>query len=108
MAERKLIGGNMTIVELINDYFIEIDTYNHTLKKRYIGKDKKTEEEKECEKTIGYYRDIQECVEALVRVIPLDENNDATISLREYAESAEKAFKKVEEWRKEFDIHRSI
>lgn len=46
MAERKLIGGNMTIVELINDYFIEIDTYNHTLKKRYIGKDKKPRKKK--------------------------------------------------------------
>ena len=91
----------MTIVELINDYFIEIDTYNHTLKKRYIGKDKKTEEEKECEKTIGYYRDIQECVEALVRCIPLDETDGRIICMREYAESAERAFKRVEEWRNE-------
>ena len=34
--------------------------------------------------------------------------NDATISLCEYAESAEKAFKKVEKWRNNIDIHRSI
>ena len=34
-------------------------------------------------------------------LIPLDENDGAVISLLEYAEAAEKAFKRVEEWRKE-------
>ena len=98
----------MTTVELINDYFIEIDTYNHTLKKKYIGIDKKTEEEKEFEKIIGFYRNIQECIEALIRVIPLDENNNTTISLREYAEASEQSFKKVEKWRNDFDLHNNI
>lgn len=27
-------------IELINDYFIEVDELNHTLKKRYMGKTK--------------------------------------------------------------------
>ena len=88
-------------IELINDYFIEVDELNHTLKKRYMGKDKKTGEKKPAEKIIGYYKTVQDCLERIVRLIPLDENDGAVISMREYAKQAEKAFKKVEEWRKE-------
>ena len=88
-------------IELINDYFIEVDELNHTLKKRYMGTDKKTGEKKPAEKTIGHYNNVQDCLERIVRLIPLDENDGAVISLREYAESAETAFKRVEEWRKE-------
>lgn len=89
----------MTTILLIDDYFVEIDSYNHTLKKKCIRKDKETGEKKPGEKTIGYYRSVQECLEAIVRLIPLDENNNTTITLREYAEAAEYAFKRVEEWR---------
>lgn len=87
-------------IELINDYFIEVDELNHTLKKRYMGKNKEGEE-KQTEKTIGHYKNVQDCLERIVRLIPLDENDGAVISLREYAEASEKAFKKVEEWRRE-------
>ena len=87
-------------IELIKDYFIEVDELNHTLKKRYMGKTKDGEE-KPSEKIIGYYKNTQDCVERLVRLICLDENDGAVISMREYAEAAEKAFKRVEEWRKE-------
>ena len=87
-------------IELINDYFIEVDELNHTLKKRYMGKTKEGVE-KQTEKTIGHYKNVQDCLERIVRLIPLDENDGAVISLREYAEQAEKAFKRVEEWRKE-------
>lgn len=88
-------------IELINDYFIEVDELNHTLKKRYMGTDKKTGEKKPAEKIIGYYKNVQDCLERIVRLIPLDENDGAVISMREYAEAAEKAFKRVDEWRKE-------
>ena len=87
-------------IELINDYFIEVDELDHTLKKRYVGKTKEGVE-KQTERTIGHYKNVQDCVERLVRLIPLDENDVTVISLREYAERSEKAFKKVEEWRKE-------
>ena len=91
----------VTTIELVKDYFIEVDELNHTLKKRYMGTDKRTGEKKPAVKTIGYYKNPQDCLERIVRLIPLDENDGAVISLREYAEAAEKAFKKVEEWRKE-------
>ena len=88
-------------IELIKGYFIQVDELNHTLKKRYMGTDKKTGEKKTAEKIIGYYKNTQECLERIVRLIPLDENDGAVIYMREYAEQAEKAFKRVEEWRKE-------
>ena len=88
-------------IELINDYFVEADELNHTLKKRYMATDKKTGEKKPAEKIIGYYKSVQDCLERIVRLIPLDENEGAVISMREYAEASEKAFKRVEEWRKE-------
>ena len=90
----------VTTIELLDDYFIEVDELNHTLKKRYMGKTKEGEE-KLSEKIIGYYKTTQDCVERIVRLIPLDENDGEVISMREYAKMAEKAFKRVEEWRKE-------
>lgn len=83
-------------LELINDYFIEVDELNHTLKKRYVGKDKDGAE-REAEKVIGYFSNTKACIERMVRLIPLDENDGAVISMREYAEMAEKAFNKVKE-----------
>ena len=87
-------------IELIENYFIEVDELNHTLKKRYKGKTKEGVE-KQTDKTIGHYKNVQDCLERIVRLIPLDECDGMVISLREYAEMAEKAFKRVEEWRKE-------
>lgn len=92
---------NVVTIELTAGYFVEQDELNCTLKKRYMGTDKKTGEKKPAEKTIGYYKTVQDCLERIVRLIPLDENDGAVISMREYAEASEKAFKKVEEWRKE-------
>lgn len=90
---------NVVTIELTAGYFVEQDELNCTLKKRYMGTDKKTGEKKPAVKTIGYYKTVQDCVERIVRLICIDENEGVVISLREYAEAAEKAFKKVEEWR---------
>lgn len=92
------------IVELIEGYFVEIDSLNHTLKKRYIGKNKKTGEDKEYEKIIGYYKNLPDCIERLVRLIPIDENDNTAITLREYAEASERAFKRVEELSKKLAV----
>ena len=94
-------GLTIDLSEIQEGYFIEQDELNCTLKKRYLATDKKTGEKKPAEKVIGYYKTPQDCLERIVRLIPLDENDGAVISMREYAEQAEKAFKKVEEWRKE-------
>ena len=94
----------MTTIELLDDYFIEIDEYNHTLKKRYIGEEKKTGKKVQKEKIIGYYRDVIGCVERCLRLICLEETNGTVISIREYAEATERVFKRVEEWRIKSDL----
>ena len=35
-------------IELIDDYFIEVDELNHTLKKRYMATDKKNRRKETC------------------------------------------------------------
>lgn len=87
-------------IELINDYYIEVDELNHTLKQRYIGKDREGFE-KECERIIGYFPDVQACLERLFKLVVLDEKDKTVISLKEYAERVEKAFMRIKEWRNE-------
>lgn len=89
-------------IEVIDGYFIEVDELNHTLKQRYTGEDKEGNP-KDSEELIGYFRSVQDCLERVVRLIPLDENDGAVISLSEYAKAAEKAFKCVEKWREEYE-----
>lgn len=91
-------------IELINDYFIEVDEMNHTLKQTYNGEDKEGNPKEGCERTIGYFKSVQDCVERLIRLVALDETDKTVISLREYAECAEKAFKRIEEWRNNNEI----
>ena len=83
-------------IELINGYFIEVDELNHTLKQRYQG-ETKDGEKKSAERIIGYYPSVRACVERIVKLIPLDENDGKVISMREYVDEVEKAFKRVSE-----------
>ena len=85
-------------IELINGYFIEVDELNHTLKQTYTGEDKEGNP-KECERTIGYFPDVQACVERLFRLVALDETDKTVISLKEYAKCIDKAYSKIKAWR---------
>lgn len=82
-------------VELIDGYYVEVDELNHTLKQRFKGETKEGLP-KDSVRTIGYFPNLIACVERTVRQICLAENDNMVISLREYAESAESAFKRVE------------
>ena len=86
-------------IELIDDYFIEVDELNHTLKQRYVGESKDGMLKEGCERTIGYYPNVQACLECLFKLVVLDEKDKTVISLKEYAERAEKAFMRIKEWR---------
>lgn len=85
-------------IELINGYFIEVDELNHTLKQTYTGEDKEGNP-KECERTIGYFPDVQACVERLFRLVALDETDKTVISLKEYAKCIDKSYSKIKAWR---------
>lgn len=74
-----------------------MDELNHTLKQRYQGETKDGGEKKSAERIIGYYPSIRACVERIVKLIPLDENDGKVISMREYVDEIEKAFKRISE-----------
>lgn len=61
-------------IELIDGYFIEVDELNHTLKQRYQG-DTKDGKKKSAERIIGYYPSVRACVERIVKLILLDEDD---------------------------------
>lgn len=81
-------------IELINGYYIEVDELNHTLKQRYTGKTKDGQE-KEVDRIIGYFSSVQGCVERVCKLIPLEENDGAVISMKQYAEAVQKAVESV-------------
>lgn len=83
-------------IELINGFYIDADELNYTLKQRYTGKTKDGEE-KEADRIIGYFSSVQGCVERVCKLIPLEENDGAVISMREYAEAIQKAVESVGE-----------
>ena len=88
-------------IELVNGYYIEVDELNHTLKQRYTGKTKEGED-KDSDRTIGYFSSVKGCVERVCKLIPMDENDGAVISMREYAEEIQKAVERIAEvFRKE-------
>lgn len=87
------------LIELIDNYYIEIDELNHTLKQKYTGEDKEGNPKEDCWRTIGFFPDVQACLERLFRLVVLDETDKTVISMKEYAECAEKAFKRIKEWR---------
>ena len=88
-------------IELIDNYFIEVDELNHTLKQRYVGESKDGSPKEGCERTIGYFPNVQACLECLFKLVILDETDKTVISLKEYAERVEKVFMRLKEWRNE-------
>lgn len=82
-------------VELIDGYFIEVDEFNHTLKQNYRGETKEGMP-KDSVRIIGYFPNVISCVERVLRLICLAENDNRVISMREYAEASELAFKRVQ------------
>lgn len=52
----------MNTIHLGNGYRVEIDAYNHTLIRRYKTISKKTKEEVETEKIVGYYSNLNQAV----------------------------------------------
>lgn len=80
-------------IELTNDYFVEVDELNHTLKKRYIGKDKDNND-REAEKIIGYFSNLPSCVERLARLLSIEKGQDIS-DIKEYAKIVEDTFKEL-------------
>ena len=76
----------MNLIMLSNSYFIEIDRYNHTLKKKCTGK------KEEYEKVCGYFNSVRQAVEKFVKLNQLDIETKG--DLYEYVEHVERCNEK--------------
>ena len=75
----------MSKIELINNYYIEVEPLNYTLKQRYIGEDKE-KNPKEQIRTIGYYGTVTHAVEEMIKHHCKGETRSFDGDLKEYAE----------------------
>lgn len=78
----------MVRINLNYGYFIEIDTYNYTLKKEYTGKTKDGAD-KEAVRTCGYFGNIRRAIDKYIRLVQIDLLDDEVLSLQEYVKSIE-------------------
>ena len=69
-------------------YYIEVDTYNYTLKQKYDGKTKDGQD-KDSVRTCGYFGNIRNCISKYLRLVQLDLLDDETLSLQEYVKDIE-------------------
>lgn len=68
-----------------NGYFVELDSMNHTLKQKYIGKNKKGEEQ-EYEKVHGYFSNLEGAVERYLFLNQIDSMADLSVDMKQYLE----------------------
>lgn len=61
----------MITINLNNNYFIEIDPLNHTLKQKFAGKTK-TGEKKQSMKVIGYYGCLMDAITGYLHHAQID------------------------------------
>ena len=75
-------------INLNYGYYIEVDTYNYTLKQKYDGKTKDGQD-KDSVRTCGYFGNIRNCISKYLRLVQLDLLCDEALSLQEYVKDIE-------------------
>lgn len=75
-------------INLNYGYYIEIDTYNYTLKQKYDGKTKDGQD-KDSVRTCGYFGNIRRAIDKYIRLVQLDLLDDEVLSLQELVKSIE-------------------
>ncbi|WP_321024593.1 hypothetical protein [Eisenbergiella porci] len=78
------------VIQLKNNYFIETDPLNFTLKQSYVGFSK-SGEEKESSRVIGYYPSMEMALKRFLDLMRCHEKEDITISVEEYINELKKA-----------------
>ena len=77
-------------IKLDHDFFIDVDDLNHTLKQKYTATSKNGEES-EAEKVIGYFPDVEQCVERYIDMRQELLKPDKAVTLREYVNLVKKS-----------------
>lgn len=78
------------LIKLDKEFYIDIDDMNHTLKQKYMRKSKDGEE-REAERVIGYYPDVEACIEKYIDARQNLLTPDKSITLREYVNLVKKS-----------------
>lgn len=76
------------MINLNYGYYIEVDTYNYTLKQKYDGKTKDGQY-KDAVKTCGYFGNIRRAIDKYIRLVQIDLLDEEALSLQEYVKSIE-------------------
>jgi len=79
-------------IELLNGYYVDVDTLNFVLKQTYVSK-KKDGSEVESERTVGYYGHLKGAIEQYLRETQNKDN--ATETIMRYVERIEKSNKSL-------------
>ena len=77
---------NDLIIKLNNDYEIEIDRLNYTLKKRYINK-KGNPDVRVC----GYFGNIRQCMMKYLEECQFDNKSTESMTMLEYVKMVERS-----------------
>ena len=77
-------------IELLDGYFIDVDSLNYTLKQIYTSKTKDGQI-KTSERTVGYYGSLRNAIEHFLKDVQNKDN--ATLQIKDYAERIEEANK---------------
>ena len=75
-------------INLNYGYYIEVDTYNYTLKQKYDGKTRDGQD-KDSVRTCGYFGNIRNAIEKYLKLVQLDLLDDEVLSLHELVKSIE-------------------
>ena len=75
-------------INLNYGYYIEVDTYNYTLKEKYDGQTKDGQD-KDSVRTCGYFGNIRNAIEKYLKLVQLDLLDEEALSLQEYVKSIE-------------------
>lgn len=69
------------MIKLQNNFFIESDGTQYTLKKIVIRENKETKEKYEDKEKVGYYSELSQALNGYVRFVMLDKTKGEAVSL---------------------------
>ena len=79
----------MTTITLKDDYYIEIDPLNYTLRQKYAG-ETKLGEKKESFRTIGHFGNMESAIRKYIELSQFDVLDGERLTIEEYVDSIQK------------------
>lgn len=77
-------------IDLINGYYIEVDSMNYTLMQKYMGKDKEGKP-KESVRTLGYFTTLNGALDKFLRLNQIDVLADMGMGMHDYVKKVEES-----------------